>query len=152
MNGEENTMESNERKAIIEEFLALFGRGRFDDPANAVDFEAILARMTDDVEWWIAGRPGSGLLTKDEFRSSGNIFAEISDGELEIIPVAWTMQGDRVAVEAYSKMPLKSGALYNNHYHFLFEFRGDKLCVFKEYFDTEHVRDAVATGRARVAN
>jgi ketosteroid isomerase-like protein len=150
MNGEESTMESNKRKAIIEEFLALFGRGRFDDPANAVDFEAILACMTDDVEWWIAGRPGSGLLTKDEFRSSGNIFAEISGGELKIFPVAWTMQGNRVAVEAHSKMPLKSGALYNNHYHFLFEFRGDKISVFKEYFDTEHVRNAVAAGGARV--
>jgi ketosteroid isomerase-like protein len=142
-------MENNKRKAIIEEFLSLFGRGRFDDPANAVDFEAILDCMTDDVEWWIAGRPGSGLLTKDEFRRIGNIFSEISGGELKIFPVAWTMAGNRVAVEAYSNMPLKSGELYNNHYHFLFEFRGDKISVFKEYFDTQHVRHAVATGGQR---
>lgn len=140
-------MTREEIKALIEKFLRLFGDGRFDGAGKPVSLHAIMDMMTDDVEWWIAAKPGSGLLTKKEFLESGNIFKDIADSELNITPFAWTIDGNRVAVEAYSYMKLKSGGMYNNHYHFLFEIQGGKISVFKEYFDTWHVKEAIENGR-----
>jgi ketosteroid isomerase-like protein len=140
-------MAIDKRQEIIEEFLALFGMGSFGDPNDPVDMEGILSRLTDDVEWWISGTPPI-LLTKDAFRNGGNIFANIANSELRITPTAWTFDGNRVAVEAYSNMKLKSGGAYNNHYHFTFELRGDKISLFHEHFDTAHLQECIRTGEA----
>ncbi|MGG3311056.1 hypothetical protein ABER23_27015 [Paenibacillus lautus] len=40
-------------------------------------------------------------------------------------------------------MKLKSGRHYQNHYHFLFERRGDKIAVYHEHHDTAHVNDVL---------
>lgn len=49
-----------------------------------------------------------------------------------------TVQDDRVAIEAESHAKLKSGARYNNHYHFLFIVTDGKIARLNEYNDSLH--------------
>ena len=52
-----------------------------------------------------------------------------------------TAQDNRVAVEAESRGTLKSGKVYNNRYHFLFEIENGRIAKMKEYCDTHHAAD-----------
>ena len=52
-------------------------------------------------------------------------------------------EGERVAVEAESHGELNNGAIYNNHYHFLFIVRDGKITAIKEYNDTKHASDVL---------
>jgi ketosteroid isomerase-like protein len=56
-----------------------------------------------------------------------------------------TAQDDRVSVVADGTMPLKSGGNYNQTYHWLFKFRGDKIIVILEYVDILEVWKAFGT-------
>jgi ketosteroid isomerase-like protein len=51
-----------------------------------------------------------------------------------------------VAVEAESMGNHASGQVYNNLYHFMFDFRGGQLLRLKEYMDTERVTDVLCGG------
>jgi ketosteroid isomerase-like protein len=55
-------------------------------------------------------------------------------------------EGERVAVEAESLGNHASGQVYNNLYHFLFEFQDGQLLRLKEYMDTERVTDVLCGG------
>jgi uncharacterized protein len=111
------------------------------DPALKIGDE-MLALMTDDVDWWVAGVPtNGGQLSKREFPSMIEIMREHSGGAMALVPTGWTIDGNRVAVEAYSSMKHKSGRSYNNRYHWLFEIRDNKISVVHEYHDTAHQRD-----------
>ena len=53
-----------------------------------------------------------------------------------------------MAVEAESRGDHVSGQVYNNLYHFLFEFDdAGKLKVLKEYMDTERVTEVLCGGQ-----
>ena len=132
-------MNQQDKKTLVSHFLSLYGVGRWGDPLNTAPLDEILAMLTDDVDWWIAGMPNSGKISKSEFRTALTFLAEVTDGPLIIEPTAWTIQEDRIAVEAVSTMKLKSGREYRNQYHFLFGLRGDKISVYHEYHDTAHV-------------
>ena len=47
-------------------------------------------------------------------------------------------EGDKLSLEAESLGHLNNGRTYNQHYHFLIEFRGGKICAVREYLDTQH--------------
>ena len=47
-------------------------------------------------------------------------------------------EGERVAMEAESYGELTNGRVYNQHYHFVFEFRDGKISAVREYLDTQH--------------
>jgi ketosteroid isomerase-like protein len=47
-------------------------------------------------------------------------------------------EGDKLALEAESYGELTNGRIYNQHYHFLIEFRDGKICAVREYLDTQH--------------
>ena len=77
---------------------------------------------------------------------------------LDVFPDGLTMtihniiaEGDSVAVEAESMGTNTAGQIYNNKYHFLFRFKGDKVLEVKEYLDTEHVTEVLRGGQ-RPAN
>ena len=90
--------------------------------------------LTDDVVWW--SRWGS--LGIDNFDAVvPGVKANLAK------PIKFTVhrvvaQGDLMAVEAGAKTALKSGAEYDQDYHFLFEFSGDKIKLVREHFDTKH--------------
>ena len=66
------------------------------------------------------------------------------DGGIAFTVHALTAEGDRVAAEVESYAPVTNGKVYNNHYHMLFEIRGGKIAVVKEYADTAHAREVFA--------
>lgn len=137
-------MPRENNKQIIEAFLALYCDGRWGD-ANCPPVDEMLSRITDDVEWWVSGLPAPGLITKQKFRQMIALVCTSADDAMKLVPTGWTIEGDRVAVEAYSVMRLKNGKTYNNHYHFLFELRDGKIAKFHEHSDTAHVRDVFAS-------
>jgi hypothetical protein len=57
--------------------------------------DEILDMLTDDVGWWISGRPG--FMKKDQFRSLVSPMKDIVGGPLTIVPTGWTIQDNRVA-------------------------------------------------------
>ena len=119
-------------KAVVTEFMEVFSRG---------DVDGILACMSDSATWWVAGSiPGiSGTKDKAAFAEMLSGIAEsTTTGAIRLTPLAFTAEGDRVAVETESYTELKNGRVYNNLYHFLFEVRDGKIDSVKEYLDTEH--------------
>jgi ketosteroid isomerase-like protein len=104
--------------------------------------EDILRDFADDGEWWIAGSgPQAGSRTKAQMAAMLTFMPKLAATPLVIEPFGWTVDGDRVAVEASSHMHLKDGKHYANIYHFVFEFRDGKIVKVREYMDTAHVRD-----------
>lgn len=126
-------------KAVVTEFLEVFTSG---------DVDGILSRMTDDATWWVAGNiPGiSGTKDKNAFREMVSGIAEsTTTGAIRLTPLAFTAEGERVAVETESYAELKNGRVYNNLYHFLFVVRDGKIAAVKEFLDTEHTTAVFVT-------
>lgn len=94
--------------------------------------------LTDDVCWWI---PGRGTVSKAEFFGMADGFRSLTAGPTTLTVKGVTAEGDRVAVEAESFAHLKNGKIYNNTYHFLFLFRDGKICLSKEYNDSQHAAE-----------
>ncbi len=121
-------------KEVVDEFMQVFSKG---------DLHEILDRLTDDATWWVGGTIDgiSGIKNKEEF---GEMLGELSKltrtGAIGLTPRAWTVQGDRAAVETESYAELHNGRVYNNRYHFVFTVRDGKISGIKEYLDTEHTR------------
>jgi len=84
--------QSNER--TVGEFLRLFSSG---------DVEQTMAMMTDDATWWVAGTmPISGTYDKAAFTQLLSGVLDTCTGPIRITPKHYTIQGDRVALEAES--------------------------------------------------
>jgi ketosteroid isomerase-like protein len=119
-------------KELVAEFMEVFSQG---------DIDKILSYLADSATWWVAGSLEgiSGTKNKAEFREMlSGIAASTLTGAIRLTPLAFTAEGDRVAVETESYAELRNGRVYNNLYHFVFEVRGGKIQSVKEYLDTEH--------------
>ncbi|ALE73071.1 MULTISPECIES: nuclear transport factor 2 family protein [unclassified Pseudonocardia] len=126
-------------KQTVTEFMEVFTSG---------DVDGILSRMTDDATWWVAGTiPGiSGTKDRAGFKDMVSGIAEsTTSGAIRLTPLAFTAEGDRVAVETESYTELRNGRVYNNLYHFLFTVRDGKISSVKEYLDTEHTTAVFVT-------
>ena len=126
-------MSSAESKEVVRRFLEDFTAGRIEQVMNAI---------SETGTWWIAGSfPLSG--TRDK-KGVAELLAGVTEsckGPIRLEPKAWTVEGDRVAVEVESQAELKNGRRYANQYHFLFEVRGGKIERIKEYLDTMHTNE-----------
>ncbi len=121
-------MSIQENKKIAEEFIVASGRGDF-------------RLLDDEASFFVAGDlPGCGQLTKKQLMELRDGFADISDSEFRIEVTHMIAEGDWVSAEAVSHMRLKNGKVYNNHYHLVFEIRGGKIVIAREYSDTDHLR------------
>jgi ketosteroid isomerase-like protein len=121
-----------ENKKVVTEFMEVFTSG---------DVHGILGSLTDDATWWVAGNiPGiSGTKDKAGFGEMlGGIAEGTTTGAIRLTPLAFTAEGERVAVETESYAELKNGRVYNNLYHFVFTVRDGKISSVKEFLDTEH--------------
>lgn len=122
--------------ATIMRLFDAFGEGRWDDPAYT------LAALADDATWWVAGSTrASGCFTKAQMMAGLRSVAKISSAGLAMTPRSWLVEGDRVAVEVDSTMPLRDGRCYRNQYHFAITLRGDRIASLREYMDTQHLVD-----------
>ena len=113
------------------------------DAGNAA---AALDALSDSATWWIQGNfPLSGTRTKAQFvELLGQLGAAI-DGGLSLRVKGVTAEGDRVAVEAESFAKMKNGKTYQNTYHFLFIVKSGKIESVKEYLDTIHANEVLAS-------
>jgi len=117
--------------------MEFFGRFSASDVAGALDC------LTDDVQWWIAGKPGvtptSGVNDRRKLaRLFDNMMGQLRSG-LRMSVKGMIAEGDKVAVEVESTGELKNGRVYSNEYHFVLTFRNGKIAAVREYLDTQHV-------------
>jgi ketosteroid isomerase-like protein len=126
------TLEQN--KQIAREFFARFSEN---DIAGALDM------MTDDVTYWIAGKPGlapsAGVKTKADME---DIFSRMNvrlKTGLRMTVKGVIAEDDKVALQVESYGELKNGRVYNNEYHTLITIRDGKIGAVAEYLDTHHV-------------
>ncbi len=128
-----NEQQQPAEQGIIEHFLMLFSSGRTDEAMDC---------LAEDARWWVGGKISgiSGTYSRDEMKA---LLRQVRDAYqekcLHIQPLAWTIAGERVALEAVSRATLLDGRVYNNEYHFLFRLRGSDIVEVKEYSDTYHM-------------
>jgi ketosteroid isomerase-like protein len=123
-------MDLEDRKAAAVRLLTTMGAGAMDERDLAPGFV-----------WHVMGRgPHSLAEFKQAFASMAALQA--GPGRLEITGV--TAEGDRVALEARSNIPLRNGQLYANTYHYLVRFAGERICEVKEYYDSAYTREVFA--------
>ena len=127
--GQQAELEAN--KAVVLAFWKAFSESRFDDA---------LAMLTDNATWQVMGNTSiSKRYSKAEFAQLVSGVADSAEQGIRVTGTLLTAEGDRVAMEADSYGPMKSGKVYNNQYHFLHILRGGKIETVREYLDTEHV-------------
>ena len=129
-------METNINKQMVIDFFDRF---------SAADVKNALSFLNDDVVWRAMGLKGelpiSGTMDKEGIGELIKMVKGAIPEGLQLKPVAWTAEGNRVAAEFESFGVLTNGRVYNNPYHFLFEFKEGKISVIKEYMDTLHVKE-----------
>jgi ketosteroid isomerase-like protein len=117
---------------------------RFIKATGAHDAATAGALMTDDVVYWVQGKPHlfpyAGTKGKREmcaYFATPSIFKDGLDQRIGAV----TAEEDRVAVEVEVEGVAPNGKLYNNTFHYLFRFRDGKICQVKEYLDTYHAAE-----------
>lgn len=130
-------MTRDEMQRIVSEALAGFEL-HFRDPAK------VLEHFTEDLDWWIAGSAKtSGRMDRAAMIAMLEGLPSYTDSGMRLTPNSFVIERNRAAVEGESWMKLKDGRIYRNLYHWLFEFRGDKIAKVREYLDTALVEELV---------
>jgi len=128
-------------KEVVRAFMSAFSSG---------DVEATFAYLSDSATWWVAGQIEgiSGSSNRAEFREMLiRVSTMTKSGVIYLTPLAWTVEGDRVAVEASAYAEIPDGRSYQNMYHFVFVVHAGLIQSVKAYLDTEHVRDIFGSPR-----
>ena len=117
-----------QNKAQVNNFLDALGNQQAD---------RMMSILSDGFQYWVAGSfPGSGSYDKEAMKAIvGGIGVMFPEG-LHTRVLSMVGEGNRVAVEAEGEGKTASGKMYDNKYHFLFEFEGDKIIKLREYMDT----------------
>lgn len=106
------------------------------------DIPGALALLTDDVSWTIAGRredlPTAGTYDKRRIEKLMKAMQSQMKEPMVFTLIGRVAEGDKMSIEAESVGHLTNGRTYNQHFHFLFEFRDGKICAVREYLDTMH--------------
>lgn len=98
-----------------------------------------IARFGDErTTFWVSGL---GVLSPPQLAAISATLAAAAAGPATMIVHDVVAEGNKVAVEAESRMPLKNSKLYNNKYHFKIIIEDGKISQIKEYGDTKHVHD-----------
>ena len=132
---DEQTLEAN--KAVVVEFIRRFETG---------DLDHAYELLAEDFHWEVMGDSDiAGVHDKATIRA-------ISQGVVDVFetPPRWTptnviAEGDQVACEAVSSGEARSGFRYRNRYHLLVSVRDGLMVEAKEYMDTKHVADLIAS-------
>ncbi len=135
--GDATPLESTNKK-LVANFMQDFSKG---------DVDKILSYLSDSATWWVGGAIDgiSGTKNKKEFGEMlTGLAATTKTGAIALRPLAWTAEGDRVAVETESYSELDNGRIYNI-YHFAFVARNGLIESVREYLDTEHTRAVFVT-------
>ena len=126
---------------IAKNGYAAFGRG---------DIAAILATLSDDVEWTA---PGEGIPTEGTYRGVAEVarFFEIVGRTWNFTafePREYIASGDTVvAIGSYSATARATGNSVASEWVMVWKMRAGKIAYFREYTDTQALASAV-TARA----
>lgn len=102
--------------------------------------ESAIARFGDErTAFWVSGM---GVLSPPQLAAISAALAEAAAGPATMIVHDVIAEGNKVAVEAESRMPLKNSKTYNNKYHFKIVIKDGKISNIKEYGDTKHANDS----------
>ncbi len=129
-------MSCEQNKKTVTDFFNAFSKG---DKATA------LALLDEAVTWQamgtVGGDPMSVTRNKQEIGALlMQMHQDIKNG-LQLTPLAWTCEGDRVALEMEGKgVVIATGKSYDNFYHFLIVLKSNKITTIKEYMDTLHTK------------
>ncbi|SDX96740.1 hypothetical protein SAMN05444358_1227 [Ruegeria halocynthiae] len=122
----------------------------FFDRFSAGDSDGVLALLDDAASWKVMGRDGalpiSGEMNKEGVAGLMSTVAQAFPQGMTLTPSGWTSEGERVAVEVESYGVKADGLIYNNLYHFLFVFCGERIVLIREYMDTLHVKSVFIDG------
>lgn len=109
---------------------------------NTGDIHRYLALLPDDYTHTVPGKSAfAGTRTKAQLAEAFQGLAMMFPKGLKMTLKGMIAEGDRVAVEAESYGETIDGNVYNNEYHWLFEFRDGKIRAAREYMCTAHVMD-----------
>jgi uncharacterized protein len=109
------------------------------DKVNSGDLDAAMAMLSENATLWL---PGRGTLDKQAIRELYSGAQGMFVGNPSFNVLGTTVQGNRVAIECEMGADLKNGGRYDNQYHMLFEFDGDKIQLIREYTDSAPARAA----------
>ncbi|WP_242128726.1 nuclear transport factor 2 family protein [Sphingobium sp. Sx8-8] len=113
----------------------------FCDRLSSRDFAGMRALVTDDMTWFVPGRPDrinyAGLFTFDQILPNLEGFlGGLEDFSFSVIDTV--AEGDMVVVEARSQGRL-NGAIYDNCYLMKYKLRDGRILSLKEYLDHSNV-------------
>jgi ketosteroid isomerase-like protein len=116
-----------DRRAAATAFVLRIGTGDFSGLPISADFSA-----------WT---PLNGDIDRRQYETAARTIAGVVPGGLSLQIDGTTAEADRVAIEASCRAMLRSGHLYHQHYHFLFEFRNGCIHRLRTHLDTRMVAD-----------
>lgn len=109
----------------------------FFDGINKKDVSKAMDSAHENIDWWVIGKAKISGHKDRRMTQISLKFILRSFESFQFIIHDVTAEAERVAVTAESKGIHKSGKAYNNHYHFLFFIKDEKVIRVKEYFDTD---------------
>ncbi|MFD2473587.1 nuclear transport factor 2 family protein [Amycolatopsis silviterrae] len=124
-----------DNKTTCREFLLAMGNG---------DIDGVKARATEDIVFTTKGSSMfSAARTLPELLELIGTLDQLTASEFTAEFPSMTAEDDRVSVEMAGHADLVGGGRYDNIYHFLFRFRGDKIASVEEYLDTKYTEAAI---------
>jgi ketosteroid isomerase-like protein len=127
-------------KARLEANKALIRR--FFEATATQGFDKALELVAEDVLWWLPGVEGD--LTKADMIAATTRAAAYLDGPMRSEILTLTAEDDRVAAEVRGRARRKTGAAYDNIYHFLFRVADGKITEMREHHDTKYAAEVWA--------
>jgi ketosteroid isomerase-like protein len=96
--------------------------------------------LADDFSVWT---PVNGNIGRVQYETAAKTVAGLAPEGLKFTIDGSTVEGDRVAVEASCRATLRTGGLYDQHYHFVFQFQNGRIHRLRTHLDTKMVADVV---------
>jgi ketosteroid isomerase-like protein len=115
---------------------------RFFARVSASDIAGALDLLSDDVTWWLAGKPAllpvAGVHDKaGTARILNSMVRQVTSGFHLRVKRA-IAEGDDVVLEVESHGELRNGRTYSNEHCILMTIRDGKISAVREYYDTQH--------------
>jgi uncharacterized protein len=121
-------------RELVRKWFALLSAGEMDKAA---------ALMHADATVWVP-RTRREVPSGPWFAGYRQLLEQFPDGFV-VEPSVLTAEGNRVAVIAEGYGTMADGRVYNNLYHWYFEANGSLITLVREYGDTLHAQEILAS-------
>lgn len=109
------------------------------------DFSGIA--IADDFSVWT---PLNGAINRAQYEAAAKTVAGLAPHGMTFHIDGSAAEGDRVAIEASCRATLITGKVYDQHYHFVFEFSHGLIHRLRTHLDTKMVADVILPALADV--